>query len=552
MERRTRALSLTAAAAVLTVAATSGGATGAPERPVPGADEVPIDKLCGIAEPLDAIFGCVAAVDTGGTSPEQPPPSSQADAPSSSDLVRTTSVTPRYVPNLLVVTFRSGTPKKTVAAVLARGGVRLERTIAKIGVRVVRVSPERRSQALAFLRSSRWVETAQRDVLFEAFDTTPNDAHWPGQWGLQTTGLAQAWDTTRGLRNVVVAVVDTGVDAKHPDLRGALLPGVDLVNGDADPSDDHGHGTAAAGVIAARTNNKEGQAGVCWSCTILPIKALDARGFGGTSLIASAIVRSVDLGARVINLSLGGPATTEALAEAVSYAVGKGAIVVAAAGNSGTDTPFYPAAYPGVVSVAGSNPSDRLYEWSNHGERVGLAAPGCNVAPVPGGGYGNFCGTSSAAPLVAGLAALALSARPNATAQAIRRALEKSATPVAGAVRYGRVQAAATLSILGTRLPASAAVLRGKLSSAAPTRTYRRVVGSGRLTARLGFARSRTLTLSIVSPKGMRIARRSGLSPLPLAVRLRAGTYRFVVSGRNVRRADFILLLSYPPRRASQ
>src|SRR5437588_683531 len=128
--------------------------------------------------------------------------------------------------------------------------------------------------ALAALAASAARSAPTGDPLVQAFDTIPNDALWPQQWGLQAAALPEAWDVTHGSPTVVVAVVDTGVDASHPDLHGAVLPGIDLVNGDADPSDDEGHGTAVAGVIAARTDNRTGQAGACWSCLVLPIKAL--------------------------------------------------------------------------------------------------------------------------------------------------------------------------------------------------------------------------------------------------------------------------------------
>lgn len=525
------------------IALVPGEAGGGPERPVPAADKGPVERLCGLAAPLASLFGCTAVGST--DSAAQQPAGGGIDETSSAQDVRVTSDEPRYVPDLLVVSFKRGTPSRTVAAVLARAGVTLERSIVKIGVRVVRVAPVRRAEALATLRSSRWVDTAEQDAVFEALETTtPNDAHWPSQWGLHLTGFVQAWDVTRGLRSVIVAVVDTGVDGGHPDLRGALLPGADLVNGDTDAGDDHGHGTAAAGVIAARTNNSEGQAGVCWNCTLLPIKALDADGIGNSSLIAAAIVRAVDLGARVINLSLGGPASTEALAAAVSYAIQRDVVVVAAAGNSGVDKPFYPAGYPGVISVAASDESDRLYSWSNRGEWVAVAAPGCNVAPGHVDGYVGFCGTSSAAPVVAGLAALALSARPGATGEAVRRAIETSAGPAIAGVRHGRIQPSAALSALGVRPRAASAMFRGTLGSAVRSRTYGRVVGSGPLTARLGFAAPRALTLSVVNARGVRMARRSRPSPLRLTVRLRGGTYRLVVSGK-VRRAGFVLLVSH-------
>src|SRR5206468_9137630 len=131
----------------------------------------------------------------------------------------------------------------------------------------------------------------------EAFDTTPDDSDWPLQEGLRVAGFPKAWDVTRGAARVVVAVLDSGVDPNQPDLRGALVPGRDFVNSDADAADDHGHGTAVAGVIAARANNREGAAGVCWRCSVMPVKVLDSHGTGDDTVIAAGIVWAVDHGA---------------------------------------------------------------------------------------------------------------------------------------------------------------------------------------------------------------------------------------------------------------
>ena len=354
---------------------------------------------------------------------------------------------------------------------------------------------------------------------------------------------------TRGAPSVIVAVVDTGVAAGHPDLRGAVLPGLNLMNGGTDAADDEGHGTSVAGVIAARTDNHAGQAGVCWNCVLLPIKALDSKGVGDTSVIATAIVRAVDLGARVINLSLGGPASTQPLADAVAYAEERGVIVVAAAGNNGNGTLFYPAAYPGVVAVAASDPDGRLYAWSDYGTWIGVAAPGCNVAPTLSGGYEEFCGTSAAAPIVAGLAALAVSGDPTATGGQIVSALEQSSAPIGGGVRYGDVRAAQTLSALGLHAPVrvSTTTSRGTLTSAARTRTFARAIGTGRLAVSLVFTGTGPLTVSITAANGTRIAERSGRSPVRFAVPVSGGSYRFTVSGGRSR-TRFVLTLSSTPR----
>src|SRR5438477_31328 len=140
----------------------------------------------------------------------------------------------------------------------------------------------------------------------------------------------------------------------------------------------------------AHANNSLGGAGVCWACQILPIKAAGASGTADLATVAAGIVRATDLGARVINLSLGAPEAVDVLRQAIDYATSKDAVVVAAAGNNGLAEPFFPAAYPNVIGVAATDQSDRLYSWSEHGSWIQVAAPGCNIAPAPGGGYEEF------------------------------------------------------------------------------------------------------------------------------------------------------------------
>src|SRR5207302_693694 len=186
------------------------------------------------------------------------------------------------------------------------------------------------------------------------------------------------------------------------------IPEINAYRGGVEPGQAGGGvGSRApsAGVIAARSNNHVGGAGVCWRCLVMPIKALDSKGSGDDTLIAAGIVWAVDHGAQVINLSLGGPGSSVELANALAYASAKGVVVLAAAGNAGVTTQFYPAADPQVVSVAATTVADNRYSWSNFGSWVRLAAPGCNIAPILGDGYGTFCGTSSATPVVAGLVA---------------------------------------------------------------------------------------------------------------------------------------------------
>ena len=509
-------------------------------------DQGVLRVLCGLVPALDPLLGCASST----TPPTQPAETRSKDSPPPPAVgvaggIRSTTPIARFAPDLLLVTFRKEVTRPRIVALLESLNAELVRTIPKIGIAVVRMPARRREAVRAHLRRSDFVRAAQRDPILRALDTTPNDTLWPSQWGLDQLGLPRAWDLTHGEPSVIVAVVDTGVDANHPDLRNAVLPGLDLASGGTTAADDEGHGTAVAGIIAARTDNYAGLAGVCWSCELLPIKVLDASGVGDTSVVAAGIVRAVDLGARVINLSLGGPTPTQALADAVAYAQQKDVVVVAAAGNSAAAAPFYPAAYPGVVAVAASDPDRRLYSWSDYGDWVALAAPGCNIAPALDGGYSDFCGTSSATPIVAGLAALAMSAAPAATSAEIVAALEKGSMPIDGHVRYGDVQAAETLTALGVRLPTRVLTTRltGRLTRAVPRRRVTRTIAAGRVAVSLLATGPGALTVSVTAANGARLAQRSGESPLRFAVQSTGGVLRFVIAGAR-KRHQFVLSLS--------
>jgi subtilisin family serine protease len=390
---------------------------------------------------------------------------------------------------------------------------------------------------LASLQSSPAVASASKEPISEAFDTSPDDTDWPQQDGLRVAGFPKAWDVTQGSSKIVVAVIDTGVDPKHGDLRGALVPGWDFANNDADPSDDHGHGTAVAGVIGARSNNRTGGAGICWKCLVMPIKVLDSKGSGDDTLIAAGIVWATDHGAQVINLSLGGPGSSVELSNAMAYANTKGVIVVAAAGNAGGTTQFFPAADPHAVSVAATTNTDQRFTWSNFGSWVRLAAPGCNIATILGGGYGTFCGTSSATPLVAGLVALELSAQPAATAREAEEALARAAVPLPAFVQYGRIDAGKTLALLRPA-GATSAVFRGTLGSRVRSRAYKLDVGAGPFTAVLRFTGGKRLTL--ITP----IGRVAGPSPLQVDGTSLAGAFTLQVSGTGAK-TTYVLNVTY-------
>ncbi|MFG1607308.1 S8 family serine peptidase [Actinoplanes sp. NPDC049265] len=302
---------------------------------------------------------------------------------------------------------------------------------------------------------------------------TPDDPYFGQQWGIAKTRVSTAWTASRGSSAITVAVVDTGVK-RMPDLVGNLLQGYDFVNDDNDPTDDDGHGTMTAQVIAATPNNGVGVAGICWTCKILPVKVLGAGGSGSYSDIAAGIRYAADRGADIINLSLGGSADSQVLRAAVAYAVSKNALVIAAAGNEGSAATHYPAAIPSALAVGATTPGDARYPWSNYGASwVDVAAPGCNPALNTAGVLTNFCGTSSATPFASGVAALLAAAKPGTTPARIRTALTATAVKLAGnwlPAGSGRIDAVAALgSVRGQAVDVTgpvATITRGAPSGA--------------------------------------------------------------------------------------
>ena len=260
-----------------------------------------------------------------------------------------------------------------------------------------------------------------------------NDPQASQQWAVNKIQLPAAWDLTGGTKTVKVAIIDTGIDSKHPDLAGQVVGGRDFVNNDSDPMDDQGHGTHVAGTVAALTNNGVGVAGIAWGSSLVAVKVLGANGSGYTSAIADGINYAVSQGAKVINMSLGSSQTNTTLTTAVNNALAAGVVVVCAAGNDGRSTPMYPAAIKGVVAVGSTDSLDNRSSFSNYGTWVTVAAPGSGiVSTYKGGGYQTMSGTSMASPHVAGVAALIRSRYPDWTAAQVKAAIETTGDAVRG------------------------------------------------------------------------------------------------------------------------
>jgi len=314
----------------------------------------------------------------------------------------------------MIVKRRAATSDVPFNAMVAAHGARQRGTVSEINAKIVSVSKAQATQLIQGLKSQSDTEYVEVDATAQALATV-NDPLYTQEWHLAKIQAPAAWDITTGTASVIVAVVDTGVYASHPDLAGKVLTtGWDFVGNSANTTDQNGHGTAVAGTIAPDANNNLGVAGVAWANQILPVRVLDSTGSGYYSAIAQGITYAANHGARIINLSLGGTSSSQTLQDAINYAWSKQCIVVAAAGNNGNSVPVYPAACSNVVSVAATNASDTRTSWSNYGTYIDVCAPGENIVTLDGSnGYGSWSGTSFSTPVTSGVLALMASVNPN-------------------------------------------------------------------------------------------------------------------------------------------
>jgi len=289
----------------------------------------------------------------------------------------------------------------------------------------------------------------------KSINIIPNDSNYSSQWAHNNTGQAggnagtpgcdigseEAWDVTTGNDNVVIAILDTGVN-NHSEFSGRLLQGYDFIGNDTTPSDGNGHGTACAGISAAKGNNGVGVAGICWDCLILPVKIMSDDGFGEDTEIADGVVWSSDNDADIISMSLGGGAYVSYFDNAINYAVDNGTIVFAASGNDDASSISYPSAYENCVSIGALSPCNerKTYNscdgenfWgSNYGNGLDFVAPGVLIHTTSSsGGYtSNFNGTSSACPHAAGIAGLILSVDQGLSPEGIKTIMQLSSVDI--------------------------------------------------------------------------------------------------------------------------
>jgi hypothetical protein len=284
-----------------------------------------------------------------------------------------------------------------------------------------------------------------------------NDPYLGSQWHLSKINASAAWDVARG-QGVTIAILDTGVAASHPDLAANLVPGWNVYGNNADTSDPHGHGTAVAGAAAAVFNNGQGVASVAGSAKIMPVRIADANAYAYWSTVAQGLTWAADNGARVANISYVGVAGSAAVQSAAQYMKSKGGLVIVCAGNNGKDEGITPSST--MIPVSATNSTDAKASWSSFGSFVAVSAPGQDIwTTTRTGGYQAWWGTSMASPVVAGVVASMMAAKPTLSAAQVESLLYSTSVDLGAAGRdplfgHGRVNAYAAVAAAASAVAA--------------------------------------------------------------------------------------------------
>lgn len=260
---------------------------------------------------------------------------------------------------------------------------------------------------------------------FLSSEVTPNDQDFDTQYYLREINATKAWNTTVG-DSLLVGILDTGIDVNHPDLAHKVLSGSDLSNEDL--TDEIGHGTAIAGIIAANTNNKEGIAGIAWNTKVVSLKVTREDGRARVSTVVSALENAYTKGIKIVQISLGTNEFSQTLKDAIKEAQARGILIISTGGNSGTQELRYPAAFDGVIGVGAVDQTKNIESYSTTGEHIALVAPGSDIYTTSIlSSYEAVTGTSFSAPQVAGTAALVWSLVPDLSNDEVREILIESA-----------------------------------------------------------------------------------------------------------------------------
>ena len=363
----------------------------------------------------------------------------------------------RWARGRIIVMPRAGLPAHEFARLLDEHGGKA-RKIGQSQLYVVDLPGNGSEKAVAArLAQHPHLKIAEIDHL-ESPEFVPNDPYYFSAWHLQKIGAMEAWDHSLGA-GVTIAILDSGIDAAHPDLATRLVPGWNFYDNNSNTSDVYGHGTIVAGTAAAASNNSTGVASVAGQSKIMPIRVTDLSGGGYSSMIASGLIYAADHGIRVASISFANMPSRSAVVTAAQYMKDKGGLVVVAAGNSGIDENFTPA--KAMIPVSATDGNDIRAGWSSYGSYVALSAPGVGIwSTAMGGGYGAYSGTSVSSPVTAGVVALMMSANPTLPNADVEKLLFSTALDLGDMGRdpyygYGRVDAAKAVFAAASTKPAA-------------------------------------------------------------------------------------------------
>ncbi|MEQ8384127.1 MAG: S8 family serine peptidase [Coleofasciculus sp. A1-SPW-01] len=379
-----------------------------------------------------------------------------------------------YLSDQVVVKFKSGIESSQIQTLQGNMQASILESTNMLGTQLWQLDGLSVAQAISTYSNHPLIEYIEPNYTISLNTTIPNDSEFNQLWGLNNTGQTggtsdadidalEAWDRATG-NNVVVGIIDTGVDYTHPERINNMWTnpgeifgdgidndgngyiddyyGWDFANNDSDPWDDEGHGTHVAGTIAAEGNNNSGVIGVAPDAQIMALKFLNSSGSGTTFNAIQAIEYATMMGANLTNNSWGGGGYSQGLYDAIAAAGQAGQLFIAAAGNGGFDgigdnndiTPHYPSNYDldNIISVAATDHNDNLASFSNYGvTSVDLGAPGVNIySTIPGEGYASYNGTSMATPHVSGVAALIWSQNPQLTASEVKNQILSTVDPI--------------------------------------------------------------------------------------------------------------------------
>jgi len=367
-----------------------------------------------------------------------------------------------------LVKFKPEVEEGTIEGINKKFEVEIKKKLGIRNIYCLKVPPSKTiEEMLKKYREDPNVEYAEPNYIRRAF-RAPDDPQIGSQWGIDKIKAPQAWDTETGKDSVVIAILDTGVDYDHEDLKdnmwtdGAGHCGYNFVNDDNDPDDDYSgsHGTHCAGIAAAVTNNNTGIAGVSWKSKIMAVKVLNAAGEGSLGDEILGIKYAADSDADIISMSFGTteypPTPSDSERDAINYAYEKGCLLVAASGNDNQPYVAYPAAYENVIAVGASNASDERCNYvlwgSNYGEELDVVAPGDNIySTLRNNAYGYLSGTSMATPFVSGLAALIFSHLAGLAPSDVKLIIERTAVDIGSSgwdeeTGWGRIDAYSALT----------------------------------------------------------------------------------------------------------